>query len=75
LLVDNLVGLKSIGKAGKAVTKQISKTLSAIGESPDQRGLSKINRAQNPKYKLRDNARNLEVKSDATSRLGEEYGT
>jgi hypothetical protein len=59
-----LVGLKSIGKAGKAVTKQISKTLSAIGESPDQRGLQKINRAQNPQYTARKDKKIWEVKAE-----------
>lgn len=42
------MGLKSIGKAGKAVTKKIGKTLSSIGESPDRRGLKRIFMAQNP---------------------------
>jgi hypothetical protein len=45
-LTDNLV--KSIGKAGKAVTKRIGKTLTSIGESSDQRGLKRIVKAQNP---------------------------
>jgi hypothetical protein len=48
LFLDNLMGLKSIGKAGKAVTKKIGKTLSSIGESPDRRGLKRIFMAQNP---------------------------
>jgi hypothetical protein len=30
--------LKTIGKAGRAVTMQIGKTLTSIGESPDLRG-------------------------------------
>lgn len=48
--IDNLSGLKSIGKAGKAVTKQIGKTLTAIGESSDQRGLHKLNKAQHGNF-------------------------
>lgn len=40
--------MKSIGKAGKAVTKQIGKTLTAIGESPDKRAHNKIFKAKNP---------------------------
>lgn len=42
------MGLKSIGKAGKAVTKKIGKTLISIGESPDRRGLKRMFMAQNP---------------------------
>jgi hypothetical protein len=34
---DHLVGLKSIGKAGKAVTKQLGKTITSLGDSPDKR--------------------------------------
>ena len=45
-LADNLSGLKTIGKAGIAVTKQIGKTLSALGESPDQRGHQKLKKVQ-----------------------------
>ena len=36
-------GLKSIGKAGKAVTRQLGKTLTSIGESPDKRVEHKAN--------------------------------
>jgi hypothetical protein len=45
---ENLGGLISIGKAGKAVTKQIGKTLTSLGESPDKRGHQRINLANNP---------------------------
>ena len=41
-----MAGLKSIGKAGKAVTKQLGKTLTSLGESPDKRGLQKIQQAR-----------------------------
>lgn len=44
---DNLVSLKSISKAGKAVTKRLGKTLNTIGESSDTRGLKRIFNAQN----------------------------
>jgi hypothetical protein len=47
---DNVVGFKSIGKAGKAVTKQLGKTLTSIGESPDQRGHQKLLQAQTPQF-------------------------
>lgn len=47
LYVDNLVSLKTIGKAGKAVTKSLGRTLTSIGESSDTRGLKRIFRAQN----------------------------
>lgn len=30
------MGLKSIGKAGKAVTKQLGRSLTSMGESPSQ---------------------------------------
>jgi len=49
---ENLGGLKTIGKAGKAVTKQLGKTLTAIGDSPDKRGLNKMQLAQNPRLLL-----------------------
>ena len=41
-----MAGLKSISKAGKAVTKQLGKTLTSLGESPDKRGLQKIQQAR-----------------------------
>lgn len=41
---DNMIGLKSIGKAGKLVRRQIGKTLTSIGETADQRGLNKVHR-------------------------------
>lgn len=34
--------MKSFGKASKAVTKQLGKTLTSLGESPDKRGIQKI---------------------------------
>lgn len=64
MLLDNLIGLKSIGKAGKAVSKQIGKTLTAIGESPDQRGLQKVSKAQNPRYSSLVRRQNRDVKKD-----------
>jgi hypothetical protein len=42
--------LKSIGKAGKAVTKQLGKTLTKIGDSPDKRGHEKLFLVQNPQF-------------------------
>ena len=47
LCTDNLVSLKSIGKAGMAVTKRLGRTLTTIGESSDTRGLKRIFNAQN----------------------------
>jgi hypothetical protein len=38
----------SIGKAGKAMTKQIGKTLTSLGESPDKRGHQRMFLANNP---------------------------
>jgi len=48
-LTTESLGLKTIGKAGKAVTKQVGKALTKIGESPDKRGLDKLLSAQNPR--------------------------
>lgn len=42
--------MKSIGKAGKAVTKQLGKTLTKIGDSPDKRGHEKLFLVQNPQF-------------------------
>lgn len=44
------LGLKSIGKAGKAVTKQLGRTLTKIGESPDKRGHERMFLVQNPQF-------------------------
>ena len=46
--IENVGGLKSIGKAGKAVTRQLGKTLTAMGESPNKRGQTKMALARNP---------------------------
>ena len=43
---ESLVGLKSIGKAGKAVTKQLGKTLTSLSETPDKRSQMRM---QQPK--------------------------
>ena len=40
---DHMAGLK---KAGKAVTKQLGKTLTSLGESPDKRGLQMVQQAR-----------------------------
>jgi hypothetical protein len=46
------------------VTKQIGKTLTSIGESPDQRGLQKVNKAQNPQFSARKVKKAHEMKND-----------
>lgn len=48
IVVENLGGLKSIGRAGKAVKKQIGKTLISIGDTPDRRGHNKLVVVRNP---------------------------
>lgn len=42
--------MRSIGKAGKAVTKQVGKALTKISESPDKRGQDKAFLVQNPQF-------------------------
>lgn len=67
LLEENIVGLKSIGKAGKAVTRQLGKTLTAISESPDKRAQEKLAHVQNPNLFVTSserNARNLKRMAD-----------
>ncbi|GAX12581.1 hypothetical protein FisN_13Lh037 [Fistulifera solaris] len=66
-LRENLVGLKSIGKAGKAVTKQIGKTLTSIGDSPDKRAQNKIFKAQNPHLKERTSSKQKRVRIGNTN--------
>jgi hypothetical protein len=56
--------LKSIGKAGKAVTKQIGKTLTSIGESSDQRGLQKLNKAQHGQFLDRHGQKVLDINNE-----------
>jgi hypothetical protein len=46
MLGDHTGGLLSIGKAGKAVTKQLGKTLTSLGESPDKRVLQKVQQSK-----------------------------
>ena len=46
IFLDHMAGLKSIGKAGKAVTKQLGKTLTSLGESPDKLGLQKVQQSR-----------------------------
>lgn len=73
---DTLVGLKSIGKAGKAVTKQLGKTLTSIAESPDQRGHQKLFLAQNPQLQsLKQKEGKRIKKAGAKSDLGLDTGT
>jgi hypothetical protein len=64
---DNIATLKSIGKAGMAVTKRLGKTLTTIGESSDTRGLKRIFKAQNlrrPSTKNAPNERKLKTSTD-----------
>jgi hypothetical protein len=73
---ENLGGLKSIGKAGKAVTKQLGKTLTSLGDSPDRRGQGLMQVAQNPQLFGRDRrekARRTQVKGKVD--LGLDTGT
>jgi hypothetical protein len=53
-VVIEAIGLKTIGKAGKAVTHKIGKTLTKIGESPDKRGHERLFFLQNPQFLSRD---------------------
>lgn len=46
---ESMGGLKTLGKAGKAVTKQLGKTLHSLGDSPDRRGQDLLLQAQNPR--------------------------
>jgi hypothetical protein len=74
-VVDNLGGLKSIGKAGKAVTKHLGKTLTSIVESPDQRGHQKVFLAQNPQLQSLKPQKERLTKAEAKSDLGLDTGT
>ena len=38
LYAEHLGRLRSLGKAGKAATKQLGKALTSLGETPDKRG-------------------------------------
>jgi hypothetical protein len=71
--------LKQIGKAGKAVTKQVGKqvgkALTKIGESPDKRGHEKLFLIQNPQFavnKKKDSE--YKVPNENTFSLGLETG-
>jgi hypothetical protein len=74
-VVDNLGGLKSIGKAGKAVTKQLGKTLTSMGESPDHRGYQKVFLAQNPQLQSLKSKKERAIKVEAKTDLGLDTGT
>ena len=67
-------GLKSIGKAGKAVTKQLGKTLTSIGESPNVRGQQRVNLAQNPQFISRKQKKETNIRTGATTDLGLDSG-
>lgn len=72
---DNL-GLKSIGKAGKAVTKQVGKALTKIGESPDKRGHEKMFLVQNPQFlTAAQQAKDQRITPEAKADLGLDTGT
>jgi len=73
-VTDNLGGLKSIGKAGKAVTKQLGKTLTSIAESPDQRGLQKVINAQNPQLRTAKSKKEIAHSHEAQNNLGLDTG-
>jgi hypothetical protein len=63
------------------MTKQIGKTLTSIGESPDQRGQQKLLRVQNPQFETpkvdgdRIFAKNLRNGQGLESGKAEEYGS
>jgi hypothetical protein len=63
------------------MTKQIGKTLTSIGESPDQRGQQKLLRVQNPQFEApkvdgdRIFAKNLHNDQGLESGKAEEYGS
>lgn len=67
--------MKSIGKASKAVTKQLGKTLIKIGDSPDKRGHEKLFLVQNPQF-LSAKAKEKETKTyvDNMTDLGLDTG-
>lgn len=54
-LIDQGVGLKSIGKAAMKGTKKIGKTLTAISDSPDKRGQGRMAKVKNPQFHSREN--------------------
>ncbi|GKY92544.1 hypothetical protein MPSEU_000224700 [Mayamaea pseudoterrestris] len=71
---EGLAGLKSIGKAGKAVTKQLGKTLTKIGDSPDKRGHEKLFLVQNPQFATKNKEKDLNNRIDGKSDLGLDLG-
>lgn len=64
------MGLKTIGKAGKAVTKHLGKTLTSLGESPDKRGQQRFNVAKNSREIVSNQWHNKNVKIKGKSDLG-----
>jgi len=70
---ENL-GLKSIGRAGKAVTKQLGKTLTSMSDTPDKRGLKKMVTAQNPQFVPKTMERDRKVRIQAKSDLDLDTG-
>ena len=49
-----------MGKAGKAVTRQVGKALTSIGDSPDRRGVEKVFQiTKNQKYNTNAKGRRL----------------
>jgi hypothetical protein len=76
-VTEGIAGLKSIGKAGKAVTKQLGKTLTKIGESPDKRGHEKLFLVQNPQFlstKVKEKDLKTHLPVDDKTDLGLETG-
>ena len=74
---EGLAGLKSIGKAGKAVTKQLGRTLVKISDSPDKRGHEKLFLVQNPQLfarKLKEKDAKTHIDATATNDLGLDTG-
>ena len=43
------VGVAATKKASAAVTKKLGKTITSLGESPDKRGIDRLNKAQSPR--------------------------
>jgi hypothetical protein len=65
----------SIGKAGKAVTKQLGKTLTSMGDSPNKRGHNKVLLAQKPQLlDMPRNRRQSTFPTENKTDLGMESG-
>jgi len=67
--LDNMAGLLAIGKASKAVSRQIGRTLTSIAESPDKRGREMLQRVHRDRSAHKTRKRMLDsVVSEGTQR-------